>query len=75
MNIFEAATQAKAQDGYITTSGFNGSAYIKPTNTGTGCIIYTRSGHSKTGWQPRMNDLIREDWVAVKEEELEFLLK
>ena len=68
MNIYKAAKYIEKNGGYMTLPSCLGSVYIKPTNLEGNCIVITEASRSKYGWQPKLSDLVRKDWIVVKEE-------
>lgn len=77
MNIQEACEQALtsnnyciARESWIYSTPFdddwNFRLLLFPTNTPNGCILYdTTTHHVKPLWQPRMTDLLADNWRVV----------
>ena len=66
MNICEAVEKMKRQNKkYITTQEFKNTNFdfkIEPTNSPECCFVYLEKEIYK-GWQPKLTDFLRNDWI------------
>lgn len=68
MKISDATLLAcETQKGITRRSWMPKEPIILPTNSNSGCIIQPYSISSSLGarWQPAVDDLIADDWIAV----------
>ena len=67
MNIQEAVKKAVDEEKSITIPELDGRVKIKPTNGRGNRVVMMQDGShpSKYGWQPRADDLTRDDWITV----------
>lgn len=73
MNIIEAIAQTGSGMNYITRAAwrhalpFRTTAAVKvlPTDSPEGCLLLSCALEKYTPWQPRLEDLIADDWRPV----------
>jgi len=62
MTIKEAALQAQRQGQGMYRESETLRVVIIPTDTAAGCICTGPGKKAGPGWQPRLSDLIADDW-------------
>jgi hypothetical protein len=61
MNIQQAIANASLKGQSIYRES-RPNSYIHPTNTPECCIVTNEEGHLSPRWEPKLDDLLADDW-------------
>ena len=77
MLIHEAARKAIETNNFIIREPLKKyiPLWIKPTNSGFGCIVGWKGATASPRWNPTAEDLTAADWLVVTEEDCYAILR